>query len=94
MSEENLNLLVGIDKKVDEVKDKLHSIEIVQVRMENDLKYHIKRTDILEQQVFKIEEKIQPAEAAKQTLVNLSKLLAIVVGIGAALVSLLNFIKK
>lgn len=93
MDQEHFGLLQTIDKKVDEVKDKIHNVEIVQVRMENDLKYHIKRTDILEKKVFDIEEKIQPVEAAKETIVNISKILALFAGICIGVITILNFFK-
>jgi len=33
MNDDQIGLLVSIDNKVDEVKDKLHSIELIQTRM-------------------------------------------------------------
>lgn len=44
MSQFNKDMLVRLDEKLDDMRE-------CQVRMENDLKYHIKRTDILETQV-------------------------------------------
>jgi len=38
-------------KKIDRLDDKLGTIAECQIRMESDLKYHIKRTDILEEKV-------------------------------------------
>jgi hypothetical protein len=44
MDEKYLEMLEKMDGKVDSIKE-------CQIRIENDLKYHIKRTDILEETV-------------------------------------------
>lgn len=94
MESEQFQLLVGIDSKVDEVKEKLHSIELVQTRMESDLKYHIKRTDILEEQVIQVNEKVQPVENVKTIAVFIGKMFAIITAIVMAAGTLLRFISK
>ena len=43
-----------------EIREDIQVIRESQIRMEADLKYHIKRTDLLEQKVEKNEEIIQP----------------------------------
>lgn len=91
MDQEHFELLKGIDVKVDNIKDKVHNIELVQVRIENDLKYHIKRTDLLEQKVLEIDEKIQPVESAKNALFGLSKVLAFVVGMATAIITIIKY---
>lgn len=48
------HLLKEILKKVDEVHTRIHTMEINQVEVKKDLKYHIKRTDILEAKVLPI----------------------------------------
>jgi len=77
---------------VDEVKDKLHSIELIQTRMETDLKYHIKRTDLLEQKVLDIDDKMKPVETAKNAVWGLTKVIAFLAGMGVALLSLFRSI--
>lgn len=94
MESEQFQLLVGIDSKVDEVKEKLHSIELVQTRMESDLKYHIKRTDILEEQVIQVNEKVQPVENVKTIAVFIGKMFAVIMAIVMAAGTLLRFISK
>lgn len=82
MSENNhTTLLINIDKKVDEVKDKLHIIEVVQTRMESDLKYHIKRTDLLEEQVETMNKKIEPFDVAKYLFRVVSLLMGAIIAI-------------
>ena len=43
-----------------EIKDDIQAIRESQIRMEADIKYHIKRTDLLEERVDKNEKLIQP----------------------------------
>ena len=94
MSDNDFSLLVSIDSKVDEVKDKLHNIELIQTRMESDLKYHIKRTDILEQKVLEIDDKVKPVENAKNAIWGISKVLAFLTGVGVALLTIFKFFSK
>lgn len=93
MEQKDLNILMGIDTKIDNVKDKIHSIEVTQIRMEGDLKYHIKRTDLLEQKVFEIDDKIKPVETAKNATTGLFKFIAFFLGLGAAIVALFKNFK-
>ena len=83
-------LLVNIDKKVDEVKDKLHSIETTQVRMEGDLRYHIKRTDLLEEQVELINKQTEPLNSAK----ILFKLIPLLTGAVIAILTIIKLLKN
>jgi hypothetical protein len=92
--EDHTELLIRIDSKVDEVKEKLHSIELVQGRMEGDLKYHIKRTDLLEEQVSKIDEKIKPIEAIKSTSSMLAKIVAFLMGVAVAVSTIIKLISN
>ncbi len=91
---DHTELLIRIDSKVDEVKEKLHSIELVQGRMEGDLKYHIKRTDLLEEQVSKIDEKIKPIEAIKSTSSMLAKIVAFLMGVAVAVSTIIKLISN
>ena len=45
---------------MDEIKQDVKLIRESQIRMEENVKYHIKRTDILEEQVEEIKEEIKP----------------------------------
>lgn len=94
MSEQdNTVLLVNIDKKVDEVKDKLHGIEVIQSRMENDLKYHIKRTDLLEEQVELVNKNIEPFTIIKVVLLVSLKIIPLLIGIAVGIFTIAKFIK-
>jgi hypothetical protein len=62
--------------------------------MESDLKYHIKRTDLLEEKMFEMDEKMRPVEDAKNATKGLFKVLAFVTGLLAAIVALLKGLSK
>ena len=91
---DHTEILIRIDSKVDEVKEKLHGIELVQGRMEGDLKYHIKRTDLLEEQVSKIDEKIKPIDAIKGTSSMLAKIVAFLMGVAVAISTIIKLISN
>ena len=46
-----------------ELKDSIHEIRESQIRMESDMKYHIKRTDLLEIQIGEQREIMAPLYA-------------------------------
>jgi len=93
MEDNHLSLLVNIDQKVDEVKDKLHGIEVIQSRMESDLKYHIKRTDLLENRVETINDKVESLDISRILLSKIAKAIPIIAGVIVAILTILKLIK-
>lgn len=94
MEAKDLDILISIDNKIDGVKEKIHSIEVTQTRMEGDLKYHIKRTDLLEEKIFEIDEKMKPVESAKSATTGLIKFVALLTGIVTATIALIKSLKN
>lgn len=94
MESRDLDILISIDNKIDSVKDKIHSIEVTQTKMESDLKYHIKRTDLLEEKIFDMDEKMKPVETAKYATGGFFKLMALLGGIITAIIALMKTIKN
>lgn len=95
MSDDNhLSLLVNIDKKVDEVKDKIHGIEIIQSKIEGDLKYHIKRTDLLEEQVELINKNIEPFNLIRAIADNFLKIMPLLIGITVGIFTIIKYLKQ
>lgn len=45
---------------MDDIKDTLNEIKVSQLAMQKDLEYHIKRTNLLEEQVKVINDEIRP----------------------------------
>lgn len=58
-----------------EIEQDIKVIRESQIRMEQDIKYHIKRTDLLEQRVTKNEELIKPLLVWKWMSENLKFIL-------------------
>lgn len=94
MEDNHLPLLINIDKKVDEVKDRLHGIEVIQSRMEGDLKYHIKRTDLLEEQIEVINKNAESFNAFGFVLSTTLKALPFIAGLIVAGITIIKFFKK
>lgn len=85
MSDERL---VRIEDKIDKLADRLGSIDKTLVRQEDQLAYHIKRTDLLEA-------KVAPLEAAKLNFEGAGKLVGVLVGglsIIAAIAEILSYL--
>lgn len=57
---ESIKLLENGTVKMDELKQDIKVIRESQIRMEQDIKYHIKRTDLLEEKVNSNTELLQP----------------------------------
>lgn len=57
---ESIKLLENGTVKMEDLKQDIKVIRESQIRMEQDLKYHIKRTDLLEQKVDKNTELLKP----------------------------------
>ena len=69
-----------------EIQQDLKVIRESQIRMEQDLKYHIKRTDLLEEKVNKNTELLQPLVVWKWMRDNL-RFILLIVGCIAAIVT-------
>ena len=69
-----------------EIQQDVKVIRESQIRMEQDLKYHIKRTDLLEEKVNKNTELLQPLVVWKWMRDNL-RFILLIVGCIAAIVT-------
>ncbi len=90
MESRDLDVLISIDNKVDEVRNRIHSIELTQTRMESDLKYHIKRTDILEGKIMEVDEKVRPVQTVKDVLLAIFKTVTFVAAIVGSMYAILR----
>lgn len=93
MEKKHLDVLINIDNKIDDVKNHIHSVELIQTRMESDLKYHIKRTDLLEDKLFEIDDKLRPVEKTKHAAIGIARLIAFLIAAIAAIGGLLRVLK-
>lgn len=66
-------LLLRLHDKVDMIGEKINDIEVVQVRHEENLKEHIRRTDIAEERLEFIENEIKPVLEGVSFLKIISK---------------------
>jgi len=69
-----------------EIKQDIQVIRESQIRMEQDIKYHIKRTDLLEEKVNKNTELLQPLVVWKWMRDNL-RFILVIIGCIAAIVT-------
>lgn len=79
MEQQDREMILQIDKKLDLIKNDIHKLQLTQGRIEVDLEYHIKRTDALEKKVLETAKIVTPLEAVSLSwgfIVKFSTLLA------------------
>ncbi len=76
---------------MEEMRKDLQQIKESQIRMEADLKYHIKRTDLLEERVEKHEERVERALAPMPTKEKV-QIAAFIAAIVSATTQLLKYL--
>ncbi len=69
------DILIDIERKLDDVRENIHNIDKAQIEMKKDLSYHIKRTDLLQDEVTHLSDRIKPIESIKFTWQNIFKLI-------------------
>ena len=75
------------------MKDDITQIKILLAEIKSDLKYHIKRTDLLDGELKHMRKDMEPVEAHVRFVTSLGKLLAVLVAGAAAIAGILrNFI--
>jgi len=71
----------------------IQAIRESQIRMESDLKYHIKRTDLLEEHVDKIETQVDILRKP-MPLTDVLKIAGTVAAMVASIITILDLFKK
>lgn len=87
-------MLVDIERKLDNVKESLHDLEKSQLEIKKDLSYHIKRTDILQTEVTHLSERFKPIESIRFTWNNLFKLIALFAGLATIVTAFFTILKN
>lgn len=87
-------LLVDIERKLDDVKEDIHELEKNQLEIKKDLSYHIKRTDLLQNEVTHLADRIKPIESIRFTWHNLFKLTALFAGLATIVTAFFTILKN
>ena len=82
-----------LEDKLDKIGDRLSAIDNTLTRNTTSLEHHIKRTDLLEEQVAKVTESIEPIKRHVAMVNGGVKLLSILAAILAAALSIRGLIK-
>jgi len=80
-----------IDTKLEDIRSKIHNVDLTQTRMESDLRYHIRRTDLLEENFKLLHEKFKPIEAVRFTWFNIVKITVFFAAIGTIATAVINY---
>lgn len=88
------DLLMDIERKLDDVKESVHDLEKNQLEIKKDLSYHIKRTDLLQNEVTHLSERFKPIESIRFTWNNLFKLVALFAGLATIVTAFFAVLKN
>lgn len=90
-------MLKKVDEKLDSHTETLARLEVITEQNKEDIKYHIKRTDLLEEKVElnkkSIEKRLESLEQPSVVSKFLSSKLLQISGLTAAIYGLINFFK-
>lgn len=87
------DILLEIDRKIDKMKEDIHELEIHQIEIKKDLAHHVKRTDLLQNEVTHLSEKIKPIESIRFTWQNIIKLVALFTGLSSIATATIGLLK-
>lgn len=72
-----------IEEKLDLISENISEIKIVQAEQAKDLKYHIKRTDLSEERLEKVEEQVIQLTTTKHKLDGAFKVIGMIASFAA-----------
>lgn len=89
------HILNKIFDKMDNMSKDIESIKIEQIEMKTDIKYHIKRTDMLEDLYKDMREKdIEPMKANINQAKGIFKLIGYISGLAGLITLIMKFLHK
>lgn len=78
MNEFEQELLLKIDTKIDEIKEKLNDHEVILTKQQNNIEEHMRRTDIAEERLENFEKEVKPILEGISGLKTLAKIISFV----------------
>ena len=72
-----------LEEKLDRISDDLSEIKVTQAEQAKDLKYHIKRTDISEERLNKVEEEVIKLATTKHKFDGAFKVIGMIASFAA-----------
>ena len=84
--------LKSIEKKIDKVDDRLGSIDVTLVKQEENLKEHMRRTELLEDQHTLFQTQLEPIKNHVEQIKGAGRLLAILGAVAATIGAIVQFI--
>lgn len=82
-----------IEEKLDQITTTLADIKVTQAEQAKDLKYHIKRTDLSEERITVVEEKMLSLLSVKDNFSGIWKMGGVIGGVIAGVVGLITIIQ-
>ncbi len=78
MNEFEQELLLKIDAKIDEIKEKLNDHEIILIKQQANIEEHIRRTDVAEERLENFEKEVKPILEGISGLKTVAKIVSFV----------------
>ena len=88
-----LKAIEKVDTKVDNIKEDMSDVKIVQAQQHEQLTIHVKRSDSLEKYVTHLEEQIAPLKRKSDNLEGVFKFFGIFAGAMASLAGIAELIR-
>lgn len=88
-----LDEIKSVNKRTEKQEERLDSIDKTLIKQEEQISYHIKRTDLLEAKADAIEEDIKPLKERMNQFDGMKKLFVIVGSLLAAAVAIVEIIR-
>lgn len=86
------DILKSIEKKVDKVEERLGSIDVTLVKQEENLKEHMRRTELLENQHQLFQDQLEPIKSHVDQIKGAGRLIAILGAAATVVGALVQFV--
>lgn len=78
MNDFEQELLLKIDTKIDEIKEKLNDHEVILIKQQANIEEHIRRTDVAEERLENFEREVKPILEGISGLKTVAKIVSFV----------------
>jgi hypothetical protein len=78
MNDFEQELLLKIDTKIDEIKEKLNDHEVILIKQQANIEEHIRRTDVAEERLENFEKEVKPILEGISGLKTVAKIVSFV----------------
>lgn len=82
----------NINNKLDRIGADVAEIRVIQARMEGELKHHIRRTDLAEENLSLLRAEVEPVKAHVDFINNLAKFFVGLIAAGGSIAAIIHYL--